>query len=166
MIMVVVLAAPPLLNGYIKLIEETEQRLAALKHQQDAMLFASGFMTNLGVVSALAGANDVILYDELSHASFYDGMRLTKANAVMFAHNKVNELEELLTAFSDCSGSVFVCVEGVYSMDGDLAPLHQITGLCKRFDAFLIVDDAHGTGVWEKKEVAPRRIFIVMPRST
>ena len=145
------IGGPPLLNGYIKLIEETEQRLAALKHQQDAMLFASGFMTNLGVVSALAGANDVILYDELSHASFYDGMRLTKANAVMFAHNKVNELEELLTAFSDCSGSVFVCVEGVYSMDGDLAPLHQITGLCKRFDAFLIVDDAHGTGVLGEK---------------
>ena len=141
------IGGPPLLNGYLKIVAETEEKLAAFKGQESAMLFSSGFMANLGVVGALAQANDVILYDELSHASFYDGIRLTKARAVMFPHNNIQKLEELLINFSDCSGSVFVCVEGVYSMDGNLAPLDRITGLCKHHDAYLVVDDAHGTGV-------------------
>ena len=141
------IGGPPLLNGYIKLIQETEERLAALKKQEASMVFSSGFMTNLGVITALAQPNDVILYDELSHASFYDGIKLTKAKSFLFAHNNTNALEDLLKTFSECAGTVFVCVEGVYSMDGNLAPLNQIAGLCKRFAATLIVDDAHGTGV-------------------
>jgi glycine C-acetyltransferase len=104
-------------------------------------------MTNLGVISALAQPNDIILYDEYSHASFYDGIKLTRAKAVQFPHNNIDVLKDLLQTFGECAGSVFVCVEGVYSMDGNLAPLIQITSLCKSFDATLIVDDAHGTGV-------------------
>lgn len=145
------IGGPPLLNGYIKLIEETEERLAAFKEQEAAMIFTSGFMANLGVVSTLAQPHDIILYDELSHASFYDGIKLTKAKAVKFAHNNVHELERLLMQFYDTAGSVLVCVEGVYSMDGDVAPLLRIACLCKTYGAFLIVDDAHGTGVLGEK---------------
>ncbi|MGZ3974908.1 MAG: aminotransferase class I/II-fold pyridoxal phosphate-dependent enzyme [Flavisolibacter sp.] len=141
------IGGPPLLNGYIKLVEEAEERLAALKGQEAALLFSSGFMANLGVVTGLAQGNDVVLYDELSHASFYDAIKLTKARALQFAHNDLRELESLLQKTMDCTGSVFVCVEGVYSMDGDLAPLDRITALVRKYGAFLIVDDAHGTGV-------------------
>ena len=141
------IGGPPLLNGYNTLIEEAEERLAALKLQEDALLYSSGFMANLSVVSALTQPNDVILYDELSHASFFDGIKQTKAKAVQFAHNNLTKLEALLQNFCDCSGSLFVCVEGVYSMDGNLAPLKQISQLCKTYSAILIVDDAHGTGV-------------------
>jgi glycine C-acetyltransferase len=141
------IGGPPLLNGYIKLIEETEACLAVFKKQEAAIIFSSGFMANLGVVSALTQPNDIILYDELSHASFYDGIKLTKAKAIMFSHNDLRELENLLASFAEAAGSILVCVEGVYSMDGDLAPLHHMSRLCNWYGAFLIVDDAHGTGV-------------------
>ena len=144
------IGGPPLLNGYHKLVVETEARLAALKGQESAILFSSGFMTNLSVVSALAKANDIILYDELSHASFFDGIKLSKAKAIQFPHNNLQKLEELLHAFCECEGTVFVCVEGVYSMDGNMAPLHLISAMCKCKGAVLIVDDAHGTGVLGK----------------
>jgi len=141
------IAGPPLLNGYIKLIEELEERLAAFKSTEAAVVFSSGFLANLGVISAIAEANDVIIYDELSHASFYDGIRLTKAKAVPFVHNDIQQMEELVQQYSKTKGSVFVCMEGVYSMDGDLAPLDKITAVCKKYNASLILDDAHGTGV-------------------
>lgn len=142
------IGGPPLLNGYIKLIEEAEERLADLKSQESAMLFSSGFMANLAVVSTLAQQRDMILYDELSHASFYDGIKLTKAKALPFPHNNLLELESLLSKYAgETIGTVFVCVEGVYSMDGNIAPLDKIAWLCKQYDALLIVDDAHGTGV-------------------
>jgi glycine C-acetyltransferase len=130
------IGGPPLLNGYNKLVAETEERLADLKGQESAILFSSGYMTNLGVVTALAGANDVILYDELSHASFFDGIKLTKAKAIQFPHNSLKKLQDLLLAFQECTGTVFVCVEGVYSMDGNIAPLHLISDLCRTTTLF------------------------------
>jgi glycine C-acetyltransferase len=141
------IGGPPLLNGYTKIVREAEERLAALKGDQDAMIFSSGFMANLGIIGALAQQSDVILFDELSHASFYDGTRLTKARSVSFKHNNLENLEFLLDQNTKTEGSIFVCVEGVYSMDGNLAPLDKIAPLCKRYNALLIVDDAHGTGV-------------------
>ena len=142
------IGGPPLLNGYIGLIEELEERLAAFKSQEAAVVFSSGFMANLGVVSGLAEQNDIIIYDELSHASFYDGIRLTKAKAIPFVHNDVEQLAALIDQHSgESNGTVFVCTEGVYSMDGDLAPLDEISRICKKANAILIVDDAHGTGV-------------------
>ncbi|MCC5938918.1 MAG: pyridoxal phosphate-dependent aminotransferase family protein [Lunatimonas sp.] len=142
------IGGPPLLNGYIKLIEETEERVAAFKQQESAILFSSGFMTNLGILGALTEHGDTIIYDELSHASFYDGLMTTKAKSHAFRHNDVSHLSHLLESYgADTEGSVYVCVEGVYSMDGDMAPLGEIAALCLQHGAALIVDDAHGTGV-------------------
>jgi len=142
------IGGPPLLNGYIGLIEELEERLAAFKSQEAAIVFSSGFLANLGVISALTEHNDTIIYDELSHASFYDGIRLTKAKAIPFGHNNIQELTRLAEQYgNEAKGNVFVCTEGVYSMDGDIAPLDKIAGICKRTDSILVVDDAHGTGV-------------------
>ena len=142
------IGGPPLLNGYIRLIEELEERLADFKSQEQAMVFSSGFMVNFGIISALAEVNDVIIYDELSHASFYDGIKLTKAKSIPFVHNDIKQLERLVQEYSaSARGTIFICTEGVYSMDGDLAPLDRISQIAKTFDAILIVDDAHGTGV-------------------
>ncbi|HEU5147235.1 MAG TPA: pyridoxal phosphate-dependent aminotransferase family protein [Chryseosolibacter sp.] len=142
------IGGPPLLNGYTKIIRELEEKLAAFKNEEAAMVFSSGFMANQGLMSALAGKNDVILFDELSHASFYEGIRATKARVQPFDHNDIDKLELLLNLYAPHTrGTIFVCVEGVYSMNGDLAPLDRIAALCKKFSATLIVDDAHGTGV-------------------
>lgn len=142
------IGGPPLLNGYIKLIEETEERLAAFKSHESAIIFSSGFMANLGVVSALAEQNDTIIYDDLSHASFYDGIRMTKAKAIPFAHNDMEKLKRLAEHYAtETKGTVFICMEGVYSMDGDIAPLNEISRISKNTGSVLIVDDAHGTGV-------------------
>lgn len=142
------IGGPPLLNGYPKIVREAEERLAALKGDEDAMIFSSGFMANLGIISAVAQLGDLILFDELSHASFYDGIRLTKAKSLAFKHNNVENLEFLLEEnVNKTQGSIFVCVEGVYSMDGNLASLDVIASLCEKYNALLILDDAHGTGV-------------------
>ncbi|MFN2438449.1 MAG: aminotransferase class I/II-fold pyridoxal phosphate-dependent enzyme, partial [Chitinophagaceae bacterium] len=142
------IGGPPLLNGYVQLIKELEERLAAFKSQEAAIVFSSGFLANLAVVSALAEHNDVIIYDELSHASFYDGIRLTKAKAIPFVHNNMRQLERLVQENTATSkGTVFICTEGVYSMDGDIAPLDKISRISKGANAVLVVDDAHGTGV-------------------
>lgn len=145
------LGGPPLLNGYTKLMQELEERLAHLKHQESALVFSTGYMANLGMVNALAGPNDHILYDELSHASLHDAMHLNKVAATEFAHNNLPEMEaklEQLTA--SAKGTVFVGVEGVYSMDGDLAPLDKLVPIVKKYNAITMLDDAHGTGVLGK----------------
>lgn len=145
------LAGPPLLNGYTRLMMELEERLAHLKHQESAMVFSSGYAANVGMMIALTQANDHVLYDELSHASFIDGMRMTQVPASKFAHNNLSELETMLAQRSkNTSDTLFVGLEGVYSMDGDLAPLDRIVPLVKKYGGFLILDDAHGTGVLGK----------------
>ncbi len=145
------IGGPPLLNGYIRLIEELEERLASYKSQESAIIFSSGFMANLGVVSALFEQNDLILYDELSHASFYDAIRLTRAKTISFAHNDTNQLLRLVKEYyAALKGTIYICIEGVYSMDGDIAPLCEIHRISKEYGAVVIIDDAHGTGVLGK----------------
>ena len=139
---------PPLLNGYTRLHQDLEERLAAFKKKESCMLFSSGYNANVGLVTGLMTGNDFILFDEYMHASFCDGMKMGRIKCCNFRHNDVNDLELLLKKFSvNKKGSLFVAVEGVYSMIGDMAPLDKIARLCKSFDAVLIVDDAHGTGV-------------------
>jgi glycine C-acetyltransferase len=139
---------PPLLNGHTSLHHELEERLAAFKGTEDAMIFSSGYGANVGLVSGLMGRNDIVIYDAYSHASFCDGIRLSGAQARMFRHNDLEHLRLMLgDAAGKAHGDVFVGVEGVYSMDGDLAPLDRMLSLCGEYGAHLVLDDAHGTGV-------------------
>ena len=145
------LAGPPLLNGYTKLMQELEARLAHLKHQESAMVFSSGYGANLGMLTALAQGNDHLLYDELSHASLVDGIRMTQVPHTRFAHNNLEDLEAKLARLSKTTpDTLLVGIEGVYSMDGDLAPLDKIIPLIKKYGGFSLLDDAHGTGVMGK----------------
>jgi len=141
------IGGPPLLNGYTNQYRELEEQLASLKKTEDSLLFSSGYSANVGLVSALINHGDLVFYDEYSHASFSDGLRMARAEAISFKHNDMKELETLLNQKNNSSADIFVGVEGVYSMDGDLAPLNEVTSLCKKNKTILIVDDAHGTGV-------------------
>ena len=140
------IGGPPLLNGHTSLHRELQERLSALKHAEDTVIFPTGYSANVGLMTSLVNRNDTVVFDEYSHASLRDGLRMARARHIAFAHNDLDEMEGLLEA-PRATGDIFVCVEGVYSMDGDLAPLDEIVPLCKRQGAVLIVDDAHGTGV-------------------
>ena len=124
-----------------------EERVAAFKGTEDAILFPTGYSANVGMISGLAQAGDKIIHDALSHASFRDGLQMTRAAHREFRHNNLAELEHLIDRYANKQHEIFVGVEGVYSMDGDLAPLGEIAPLCRRKGAVLMVDDAHGTGV-------------------
>lgn len=141
-------SGPPHLNGYTSIARDLEARLAEFKGKEDAMLFSSGFSANLAVAASLAQPRDVFFYDENSHASMFDGIRLSGARSRRFPHNDVNALADLLERHQpDETRDVYVTVEGVYSMEGDIAPLDEITALVKKHKAILLLDDAHGTGV-------------------
>jgi glycine C-acetyltransferase len=140
------LAGPAVLNGYTTLHRELEERLAAFKHAEDVMVYPTGYAANLGALGSLPVRGDTVYIDELVHASVVDAVASSPARAVTFAHNDMDALEALLTSRTD-GGDAFVVVEGVYSMDGDLAPLDALAPLCEKTGAILAVDDAHGTGV-------------------
>jgi 8-amino-7-oxononanoate synthase len=133
-----------LLAGNYPLIEETERALASFHQTAAGLVFNSGYDANLGVLSCVPQRGDSILYDQLSHASIRDGIRLSFAQAFSFAHNDTADLEKKLRT---AAGNVFVVIESVYSMDGDQAPLPEIADLCRKYGAHLIVDEAHATGV-------------------
>lgn len=142
------IGGPPLLNGYTMLHHELEERLAGFKHKESAMIFSTGYGANVGLITGLVNKNDLVIYDEYSHASFCDGIKMGAVNSCRFKHNNVIELSSILAQNPVVSGSDrFVGVEGVYSMDGDLSPLDKIVPICKSHGAILLVDDAHGTGV-------------------
>jgi glycine C-acetyltransferase len=141
------IGGPPLLNGYTKIHKELEERLASLKGEEDAIIFSSGYGANVGLVSALVGQDDYVVYDQYSHASFYDGLKMCGAHGIHFLHNDVENLKAKLEDAGKLNPrNIYVAVEGVYSMDGDIAPLDEITTVCKQYNAILLVDDAHGTG--------------------
>jgi glycine C-acetyltransferase len=140
-------SGPPVFNGYTRLHAELEEKLAALKGQENAMLFSSGYAANLGLASAIASPDNIIVYDELSHASLLDGIELGKTNKVMLPHSNIDALEEIVAHQQKKYKTVFVAVEGVYSMDGDICPLDKVVQVAKKYDAMVINDDAHGTGV-------------------
>ena len=133
----------PLLSGYYDLTESLEKEIAEFKNKEAAIVFPTGYGTNLGVLSCLLKPGDVAVLDILSHASIYDGIRLAGADIKVFSHNNPNHLEKVLKNLKD--KRVIVCVEGVYSMDGDLADLPQIVAVCKKYSAKILVDEAHAT---------------------
>jgi len=137
---------PPLLNGYSELHRQLELRLAAYEGTEDAVIYGSGYSANVGLISSIATKKDVVIHDVSCHASFTDGLNLGGHTSRAFSHNNMTELEAHLEATLDIDGDRFVGVEGIYSMDGDMAPLDQVVQLCKKYGAILVVDDAHGTG--------------------
>jgi 8-amino-7-oxononanoate synthase len=139
--------ASRLVTGNHPLYGELEPRLARLKGVEDACVFGSGYLANIGLVPTLVGEGDLVLYDALSHASTHAGIRLSRALAQAFAHNDVGDLRRALGGQRAAYRHCLILTEGVFSMDGDRAPLDRIAELSAEFDAWLMVDDAHGFGV-------------------
>jgi 8-amino-7-oxononanoate synthase len=137
-----------LLAGNYLLAEQTEQLLAGFHASEAALLFNSGYDANLGVLASIPQRGDTIIYDQLSHASIRDGIRLSFAQSYSFTHNDMTHLEQRL---QQATGNVFVVTETVFSMDGDLCPLQTIVSLCAQYGAHLIIDEAHATGVIGEK---------------
>lgn len=132
--------------GTMSLHEELEARLAEFKHTEACIVFQSGFTANTGVIPALMGEGDVIISDELNHASIIDGCRLTRAERKVYGHKKMSELEQRLEE-SHGARRLMVVTDSVFSMDGDLAPLPGIVAAAEEFGAAVMVDDAHASGV-------------------
>lgn len=135
-----------LTSGAVFELSDLEKELARFKHAEEAVIFNTGYMTNLGVLYALADKNDVIFSDALNHASIVDGCRISRAHVVVYGHSDMDDLEKKLVE-TPCDGQRFIVTDGVFSMDGDVAPLPDLLRLKKKYDACLIVDDAHGVGV-------------------
>jgi len=133
--------------GTFDLHVELERRMAAFKGVEAAITFQSGFTANTGTIPALVGREDVIFSDELNHASIIDGCRLSRAKIIRYAHCDVQDLEKQLSEHRANYRRALVVTDGVFSMDGDVAPLDQIYQVTQQYDAVLMVDDAHGEGV-------------------
>ena len=133
------------LNGTLDIHIELEEKLAALVGKEKALVFSTGFMVNQGVLSSMAGRNETIIVDRTDHASIIDGARLSFADVRKYRHNDMENLELVLKSEQDTDK--LIIVDGVFSMEGDIAKLPEITALAKKYDAVVMVDDAHGVGV-------------------
>jgi 8-amino-7-oxononanoate synthase len=138
-------SASHLVSGHFSAHDELEQALAEFVGKPAALLFSSGYLANLGAVQALVGRSDRIFADKLNHASLNDAMLLSRAQVHRYRHNDIAHLAQLLGQPN--SGRKLVITDGVFSMDGDLAPLPELLALCEQYDAWLLVDDAHGFGI-------------------
>jgi len=136
-----------LLNGTIPLHLELEQEIAEWMETEDALVFSTGHQANLGVLGTLLGPADTVIVDSGDHASILDGCLLSRAKLRAFRHNRLEKLEKMLERAQGDGGGVLVVVDGVFSMEGDIAPLREICDLCERYGARLMVDEAHGAGV-------------------
>ena len=138
-----------LISGSMTPHFQFEERVAAFKGTEAALMFNSGYAANTGILQGLLDENDVIFSDSLNHASIIDGCRLSRARTVVYPHNDTQALEELLRQEQpNRRGHWLIVTDGVFSMDGDLAPLAELVRLKEQYDALLMVDDAHGTGVF------------------
>lgn len=139
----------PLLSGYYNVTQQLEEAIAQLKGQEAAIVFPTGYSANVGILSGLLRPGDVAVLDMLSHASIYDGVRLAGATIKVFNHNNPRHLEKVLKGLR--TKRAIVCIEGVYSMDGDLANLPEIVPLCKKYGAKILLDEAHATLIFGEK---------------
>ena len=138
--------ASRLVCGNLDLNRKLEEKVAQLKKKEAALLFSTGYMANLGVIAALAGEGDLILSDEYNHASIVDACRLSRAQTRVYPHKRMDELEKLL-AGAESSKRRLIVTDGIFSMDGDIAPLPDLVDLAEKYECLLMVDDAHATGV-------------------
>jgi len=134
------------LNGNLDIHEKLEAKLAAFFHKDAAVVFATGYQTNLGAISALVGRNDAVILDKFDHASILDGCRLSFGKVKKFRHNDMEDLERVLSSTSDKAGKLII-VDGVFSMEGDITPLPEVIALARKYEARVMVDDAHAVGV-------------------
>ena len=139
--------ASRLVTGNHPLYAALEARLARLKQTDSACVFGSGYLANAGIIPALIGRDDLVLLDELSHACLWAGARLARASLLAYRHNDLAHAAALLQEYRPQHGRALIATDGVFSMDGDLAPLPGLADLAARHDAWLLVDDAHGLGV-------------------
>jgi 8-amino-7-oxononanoate synthase len=136
-----------LLSGNHIWARRCEYYLSQFYRSENAMLFNSGYDANLGIMACMADRNDTIIYDEFSHASIRDGIRLSISRSFSFAHN---DLDDLKKKMAQATGQIFIVTESIFSMDGDVAPLKELAEICKEHDAYLIVDEAHAVGLFGK----------------
>jgi 8-amino-7-oxononanoate synthase len=139
--------ASRLVTGDNPIFGELEARLAALKGAEAACVFGSGYLANSGIIPTFVGEGDLVLIDDLAHACIWSGSQLSNARIVPFRHNDVADLAAKLQAHRGEAGRALIATDGVFSMDGDVAPLDEISALAQAHDAWLLVDDAHGLGV-------------------
>ncbi len=157
------------LNGNTVLHQELERRLAMFEKRDRALVYATGYQTNVGVISALAGPDDIVIIDKFDHASIIDGCKMSGATVKRFKHNDPSDLEKILKSLPLDKGKLIV-VDGVFSMEGDITPLPDLIKIAKKYGARLCVDDAHATGVigesgrgtWEHFGIDSREIDIIV----
>jgi 8-amino-7-oxononanoate synthase len=135
-----------LITGNLAIHEELEEELAKFLGNEAALVFSTGYMANVGAIPALVGRGDVVVSDALSHASIIDGCRLSRAETRVFPHGDITAMEEVLRDVAARDRRVLLAIDGVYSMDGDVAPLAEMVPLARRWGATVLLDDAHGTG--------------------
>src|SRR5690554_2443366 len=135
------------ISGNMQIHEELDKKIAEFKKEEAAIAYQSGYLANLGVIQAITDRGDLIISDSLNHASIIDGVRLSRADKAIYAHNDMDDLERILKEKRKDYNDVLIITDGVFSMDGDLANLPEIVRLAKKYDAKTYVDDAHGSGV-------------------
>ncbi len=140
--------ASPVLSGYSSFAADLEAALADFSHSESALVFSSGYACNVGTVACLAGTGDLILSDQLNHASLIDGCRLSKARTVVYPHNDLDFIREKLSAERQHYAKVLLITESIFSMDGDAARLVELVKLAEHFDCGVVVDEAHAVGVY------------------
>ena len=139
--------ASRLVTGNTPLYTQLESMLAKFKGSEDAIVFGNGYLTNLGAIPCLVGRDDLVIADELCHACLYAGAHLSRSTFKTFHHNNISQLAAILEKSRTKHPRCMILVDGVYSMDGDRAPVKEIASLAEKYDAWLLIDDAHGLGV-------------------
>jgi len=140
-----------LLSGHHSLFQTVEDKLSIFSGTQSSTFFPSGYQANISLLSSIARKGDVIFSDELNHASIIDGARLSYADKEIFKHNCFDDLEEKLLKYKDIKGNKFIICESIYSMEGDQAPLKEISNIAQNYNAYFIVDESHSTGLFGTK---------------
>lgn len=153
-----------LLNGTIPLHLELEREIAEWMGTDDALVFTTGHQANLGILGTILGPGDTVIADSGDHASILDGCLLSRAKLRPFRHNRMDKLERSLDRAASDGGGVLVAVDGVFSMEGDIAPVHEIAELCGRYGARLLVDEAHGAGVLGRRGAGTAELLGVEDR--
>ncbi len=138
--------ASALVSGYTEIQNKLENYLSKFKQTEACIIVGSGYMANVGLLQSIVKKQDTVLSDELNHASIIDGIRLTKAEKLIYKHSDTNDLEEKIKNRKN-KGQIFIVTDGVFSMEGDIAKLDVIYKIAQKYDAILIIDDAHSTGI-------------------